>query len=71
MKYNSKVLNRISAKYLWEEIQEDEEDLKNFMAMFDENGVGILDDNDEDVFGEKERKERWKHIRMNWSYHVR
>ena len=41
------------------------------MAMFDENGVGILDDNDEDVFGEKERKERWKHIRMNWSYHVR
>lgn len=73
MKYASGVLNRICDRYLMEERQQDEDDWKEFMELFGEEDNaedGILDIDNEDIFEEDDKKERWKHIRINWNYHV-
>ena len=72
MKYASDVLNRISDKYITEEIQQEEDDWNDFMELFgsEDDDCGVLDCDYEDILDDNDKKKRWKHVRINWNYHV-
>ena len=69
MKYNNKVLQKISDNYLKDKMAAEAEEWEDFIAMYDED-EGLLEDDSDDILDETCRKSRWKHIRLNWNYHV-
>ena len=69
MQFQSNVLQQIVNSYLDKEYEEEIEECHEFMELLlDDDNNGILDDDEIDT--EARKKIRWKHLRLEWSYHV-
>ena len=71
MHFKSQTLNKLADMYMTYELMEEEDDWDDFMALFGDDECLLDDDNHGNYFKQRRRyKKKWKHIRLQWTYHV-
>ena len=70
MHFQNQTLNRIVENYVENETIHDDDDWNDFMTLFGDESYVFEDEDYNKQLQEHKAKQRWRHLRLNWTHHV-